>query len=83
MFWIGFFFFVETVDNLLNSTNSHINVLTLQQKIDYCPSNIFLYPVTENEVENVTQSLQGNSSAGFEEIPEFLVKQCIHYIKNC
>lgn len=55
------FFFVETVDNLLNSTNNHINVLALQQKIDYCPNNIFLYPVTENEVESVTQSSQGNS----------------------
>jgi hypothetical protein len=35
---------------------------------------MFLYPVTENEVESVTQSLQGNSSAGFNEILLFLIK---------
>jgi hypothetical protein len=31
-------------------------------------------PVTENEVENVINTVKGKSSAGFDEIPEFLVK---------
>jgi hypothetical protein len=43
---------------------------------------MFVYPVTENKVECVTNSLKGNSSAGFDEISEFLVKQYICYIKK-
>ena len=43
---------------------------------------MFVYPVAENEVESVTSSLNGNSSAGFDEIPEFLVKQCVRYLKK-
>jgi hypothetical protein len=43
---------------------------------------MFVYPVTKNEVKSVTNNLKGNSSAGFDEIPEFLVKQCICYLKK-
>jgi len=42
---------------------------------------MFIYPVTENEIEHVT-SLTGNFSAGFNKIAAFLVKQCTHYIKK-
>ena len=53
-------FYVESVDNLLNLKNNHINVHTSQQKIDYCPNTMFIYPVTEYEVGSVTQSSKGN-----------------------
>jgi hypothetical protein len=43
---------------------------------------MFASPVTENEVESVINSLKGNSSAGFDEVPEFLVKRSLHYIKK-
>ena len=43
---------------------------------------MFASLVTENEVENVINKLKGKSSAGFDEIPEFLVKRCSHYIKK-
>jgi hypothetical protein len=52
-----------------------------KQKINCC-ADIFISPVTENEVEGVTKNLKGNFSAGYDEIPEFLVKQCIKYIKK-
>jgi len=42
---------------------------------------MFIYPVTENEIEHVT-SLKGNFSAGFDKTAAFLVKQCIHYTKK-
>jgi hypothetical protein len=67
---------------MLNLNKNHINVHTSQQKIDYCPHNIFVYPVTENAVESVIQSLKGNSFADLNEIPEYLVKQCTLYQKN-
>jgi len=38
-----------------------------------------VYPVTEYEVERITQSLKVNSSVGLDEIPEYLVKQCTLY----
>jgi hypothetical protein len=43
---------------------------------------MFTSPVTENEVESVIKTLKGRSSAGFDEIPEFLVKLCLHYIRK-
>ena len=43
---------------------------------------MFASPVTENEVENVINNLKGKSSSGFDEVPEFLVKRCTHYIKK-
>jgi hypothetical protein len=40
-------------------------------------------PVTENEVENVINTVKGKTSAGFDEIPEFLVKgKFTSYYKN-
>jgi hypothetical protein len=36
----------------------------------------------ENEVVCVTRSLKGKLSAGFVEIPEYLVKQCTENIKK-
>jgi len=43
---------------------------------------MFIFPVMENEVECVTRSLKGKLSAGFVEIPEYLVKQCTENIKK-
>jgi len=43
---------------------------------------MFASPVTGNEVENVINKLKGKSSAGFDEIPEVLVKRCSHYISK-
>jgi hypothetical protein len=41
-----------------------------------------VYPVTEDELNQVVSKLQGKSATGFDRIPEFLVKECIQYIKN-
>jgi hypothetical protein len=40
---------------------------------------MFVAPVTETEVEQEIKGLKNNSSAGFDEIPTFLVKQCLCY----
>jgi hypothetical protein len=39
-------------------------------------------PITEMETERVVKSLRGRPSAGFDEIPEYLAKMCLHYIKK-
>jgi len=50
-------------------------------KIQQCPNSIFIYPVTE-EVIDLTKSLKGKPTAGDDDIPENLVKQCIQLIKG-
>jgi hypothetical protein len=39
---------------------------------------MFASAVTESEVESVKNILKGNSSARFDEIPQFSVKCCLH-----
>ena len=51
-------FFVQTVDNLLNLNKNNINVHTSLPKIYYCPNTMLVYPITENDVESITQSLK-------------------------
>jgi hypothetical protein len=39
-------------------------------------------PVTEEELQNIISKTKGKSSAVYDEIPEYLVKECIKYIKK-
>jgi hypothetical protein len=34
-------------------------------------------PITQNEVECVIKNLKTKFSAGYDEIPEYVVKQCV------
>jgi hypothetical protein len=43
---------------------------------------MFLAQITEDEVLNVTSKLKRKFSAGWDEIPERLVKESIQYIKK-
>jgi hypothetical protein len=38
--------------------------------------------VTEIEVENVVKDLKGEVTAGFDEVPDYVVKQCTQFIKK-
>ena len=69
---------VQIIGELLNQNGSS----NTTAKNQLCPNNIFIFPVTTNEVECITKSLKGKFSSGFEEIPEYLVKQCTKYIKK-
>jgi hypothetical protein len=75
-------FFVEIIDDLLNQNSTKINDQLPKQRINCCSKTIFLYPVTEYETERVSKSLKGKLSAGYDEIPEYLVKRCIKHIYN-
>jgi hypothetical protein len=39
-------------------------------------------PVTENEVKCVTKKFKGKFSAGYDETPEYVVKQCAKFLKG-
>ena len=64
--------FVNSLDDLLTKNNSYTIKQTSQNFIKSCPKTMFASPVMENEVERVINSLKGNPSARFDEIPEFL-----------
>ena len=74
--------FIDTINDLLSKNSSYKIKQTSQHDIKTCPRSMFTSPVTENEVENVINKLKRKSAAGFDEIPEFLVKRRSHYIKN-
>jgi hypothetical protein len=43
---------------------------------------MFVYPATEDKLNQVVSKYKGKSSTGFDQIREFLVQECIHYIKK-
>jgi hypothetical protein len=73
-------YFIDTVNDLLNKNSSCKSKQTSQYNIETCPWSTFVPPVTEDEVENVINKLKGKFLAGFDEIPEGLVKHYSHYI---
>jgi hypothetical protein len=43
---------------------------------------LFLAPATEEEVLQISRKLKMKSSAGYDEIPDKVIKQCIHIVKK-
>jgi hypothetical protein len=74
--------FVETVDEIIKQNKYPPHTQTTQSKIKYCPYSIALLPTTEKEVECVIRRLKGKFSAGYDEIPECVVKQCAVSIRG-
>jgi hypothetical protein len=75
-------FFEEIADRLLNQNmDSKFGPDTINNRILNCNS-MFLAPITEDEVLNVTSKLKGKFSAGYGHILETLVKYSIHFIKK-
>jgi hypothetical protein len=72
-------FFSGIADELSTQNSKTHNGQKVQQKINSCDNTIFIFPVTEDEVECVVKKLKGKLSAGFDEIPENLVKRCIKH----
>jgi hypothetical protein len=74
--------FVEIINDLLNQNSSKINAQLPKQRINRSSKTIFLYPFTEYEIEHVSKSFKGKLFTGYNEILEYLVKQCIKHIKE-
>jgi hypothetical protein len=43
---------------------------------------MFLFPITESEVEKVVKGFKNKLSAAIDEIPDYVVKQCIKLLKK-
>jgi len=75
-------YFTEVIEDLLSQVNHHRPQQHLKFQTKNCPETMFIAPVTKTELILVIKGLKNNSSAGFDEIPTFLVKQCLcHFIK--
>jgi hypothetical protein len=68
-------FFIGNVDRMVNLHMECKYGHSCARNIKHNPNSIFLAPVTEEEVSNVTSKLKGKLSAGYDEIPEKTVKQ--------
>ena len=75
-------FYTNCIEDLLVKNEPYINGQTSQMEIQYNSNTMFVYPVTEDELNQVVSTLKGKSITGFDQIPEFLVKECIQYIKK-
>jgi hypothetical protein len=67
-------YFTEVTEDLLSQVYYHCPQQHSKFQIKNCSETMFVAPVTESEVEQVIKGLKNNSSAGFDEIPTFLVK---------
>jgi len=59
-----------------------MNGQTAQMKIKYNPNTMFVYPVIEDKLNQIVSKLKGKSATGFDQIPEFLAKECNQYMKK-
>jgi predicted outer membrane repeat protein len=75
--------FIRTVEELVKRNNDG-NIISqrLQLKVNECTETMFMFPVTEMEVEKVVKDFKGKLSAGVDEVPDYVVKQCIQFIKK-
>jgi hypothetical protein len=75
-------YFVDNVDRMLNLNKVYKHGHVPVNNIIHNPLSMFLVPVTEEEVYKVTSKLKGKYSAGYDEILEMKIKQCIQFIKK-
>jgi hypothetical protein len=74
-------FFVGNVDRIINLNNFNYGYISVGNVV-LNPNLMFHLSVTEEEVQKVISKLKGKFLAGYNEIPENIVKQCIQLIKK-
>jgi hypothetical protein len=72
--------FISAVEELVKQNNNINNFSNLE--INYCPKTVFINPVTEEEVVELSKNLKGKLTAGVDDLLEKLVKLCIQQIKK-
>ena len=71
--------FIDTINDLLNKSGHNLT-RTYQQGIKNNSASMFVSSITEIEIKNVISKLKGKHSAGYDDIPEVLIKHCSEYI---
>ena len=76
-------YFCKISEELLKKNRKNVpNFKKQYLKIKENTKSMFLIPVTVNEVEKGTKGLKNKSPAGIDEIPDYVVKQCIIQLKK-
>ena len=75
-------FFIETTQSLKTDNSLTRSLKPSPQNIIYFHAAICISPSTECEVENIIKILKNSYLAGFDEIPEVVVKTSVCYIKK-
>jgi hypothetical protein len=75
-------YFTNTVAGLEHQNINKGSYNNSRQEIKHCPNSIFISPVTEEEVVSTTNNLKNKLTAGYDDVPESLVKQCIQLINR-
>jgi hypothetical protein len=75
-------YFIDNIEEIMvqNEKNkvdcNNLSLMNLNQH------SMFLFPVTENEVESVVIKPKRKAATGVDEIPDFIVKDCIHLLNK-
>jgi hypothetical protein len=75
-------YFTNTVAELVHQNINKGSYNNSRQEIKYRPNFIFISPVTNEEVVSTATNLKDKLTAGYDDIPESLVTQCIQLIKG-
>jgi hypothetical protein len=75
-------YFTNTVAELEHQNINKESYNNSRKEIQHCPNSIFICPVTEEEVVSTAKNLKDKLTAGYDDIPESLVKQCTQLIKG-
>jgi hypothetical protein len=73
-------YFTEIVEKLLLQRNKYGTRFKTKSHIQRCIATMFVAPVTVQEMERVIISLNKKASAGCDDIPMLVLKQCMDYI---
>ena len=67
----------------INFTLSRPQIINVQHQVTkHSPKSVVVLLTTEHEIVNLAKSLKGKQAAGYDDIPEHIVKQCIQAIKK-
>ena len=67
--------FIDAVQQIKNRTDTQ-NCKPIPTEIQNNPSSMFFNPFTNNQIQNIINSLKNKKSFGFDNIPDFLFKKC-------
>ena len=68
------------MENLLLQKNKDRSKIKPMTQIQKCTATLFVAPVTEKDTKKVIISLNKTASAGCDDIPMVVLKQCMYYI---
>ena len=75
-------YFIDKIDEIIENNKSNKGICNNHTLLKPNQLSMFLFPVSENEIETTVGKLKGNRAIGFDEIPDFIVKDSIQLTKK-